>query len=112
MNKCPVQTQDWETLAREASFHPEAIAVLCQISLRQLERRFKKDFNKTPIQWCRELRRRIAIQHLGEGWTTKAVAEHLRFSDAAHLCHEFKTVYGATPQNFAPPSPSRPKRAA
>ena len=109
MNRRPLRPQDWETLAKEAGFHPEMIAVLCQISLRQLERHFKKNFKKTPIEWSKELRRRLAIQHLAEGWSTKAVAQQLHFSDAAHLCHEFKVVYGTTPQNFGPQS--RPKRA-
>lgn len=98
----PLQTQDWEMLARQACFQPDSLAALCQMSLRQLERRFKRDFKKTPSKWSRELRCRLARQRISEGWSTKAVAAYLHFWDAAHLCHEFKQVYGVAPQDFAP----------
>ena len=35
-----VRIEKWETLARQADFHPAQMAALCSISLRQLERFF------------------------------------------------------------------------
>jgi AraC-like DNA-binding protein len=35
---------------------------------------------------------------LRRGYTTKAVAQELRFADAAHLCREVKKRYGVVPQ--------------
>lgn len=112
MNKCPSQLQDWERLATKACFQPDAIAALCGISLRQLERYFKATFKKTPIEWSREVRLSLAAQLISEGWSTKAVAEKLNFWDAAHLCHEFKRAHGATPQRFGQPVNNKSKRAS
>src|SRR5438477_12679799 len=94
--------QDWETIAREAKFHPVTMAGLCSISLRQMERFFVERFHKTPIAWTRELRCEQARQLLARGWTNKAVATELGFANESHLCHEFRRVYGLPPRSFAP----------
>lgn len=93
---------DWEQLAREAKFQPSAIAALCPISLRQLERFFAARFNKTPRSWAKELQCRLARQLIAEGWSNKAVAGEFGFASESHFCHEFKRVYGVPPQTFAP----------
>jgi len=102
MSRRLLQIQDWEKLAREAHFRPEAMAALCPISLRQLERFFREAFHKTPRTWTRELRCRLALKLIAEGWSNKAVATELHFWDEAHFCHDFRRVYGTSPQAFAP----------
>jgi AraC-like DNA-binding protein len=97
-----MQIQDWERLAREANFQPQVMAALCPISLRQLERFFKRDLKKTPSRWVRDLRCRLALKLISAGWSSKAVAAELHYWDESHFCHEFKRVYGVPPQNFAP----------
>ena len=97
-----VRIQDWEALAKEAKFRPEAMAALCPTSLRTLERFFADNFNKTPGEWARHARCRMARQLISEGWCNKAVVEALHFGNQSHLCHEFKRVYGVSPQRFAP----------
>jgi len=92
----------WETLAREANFQPAAMASLCRISLRQLERIFDKQFQKTPGAWVRELQCREAQRLIASGYSTKAAAAELKFADQSHFCHEFRKVFGASPQTFAP----------
>jgi AraC-like DNA-binding protein len=77
---------------------------LCSISLRQLERFFALRFGKTPGEWSRELKCRRALKLITEGYSNKAVAAELRFAGASHFCHEFKRVYGASPQSFLPGS--------
>jgi len=97
-----LRIQDWEKLAREAKFQPEIMAALCSISLRTLERFFASTFNTTPTSWARRLRCRIARQLIMEGWKNTAVVTELNYGNESHLCHEFQTFYGASPQTFAP----------
>lgn len=102
MNCRLLHDQNWECLARKANFRPEAMAALCPISLRQLERFFKSRFNKTPTEWIREFRFGLAIKLISSGWSSKAVAAELHYWDESHFCHEFKRVSGASPLRFAP----------
>jgi AraC-like DNA-binding protein len=94
--------QDWEALAIDAGYEPGAIAALCPISLRQLERFFVIRFGKTPRSWAIELQCRRARELIERGYSNKAVVTELNFADESHLCHAFKNVYGCPPQTFAP----------
>jgi len=96
--------EKWETLARQADFQPVKMAALCSISLRQLERFFALRFGQTPREWSRELKCRQALKLITEGYSNKAVVAELRFAGDSHLCHEFKRLYGASPQSFLPGS--------
>jgi|SRR6266568_3299136 len=97
-----LKIREWEELASEAKFQPAVMAALCPVSLRQLERFFLRTFNKTPTQWTRELRCRVACQLISQGWSNKAVVAELYFANESHFCHEFKRVYGVSPQTFTP----------
>lgn len=88
--------QEWETLARKARFRPSAVAALCAISLRQLERYFESQFHQSPGVWCRQLRCRLARELLAQGWANKVVAAELGFTDSSHLCREFKRLTGSS----------------
>jgi len=99
---CPLSAVgSWERVAIAASFRPVDMAARCGISLRQLERVFIERFHTTPKSWARKLRCNLARDLLAKGWTNKAVAQELRFSDASHLCHEFRLEFGATPRDLA-----------
>jgi AraC-like DNA-binding protein len=97
-----LRIQNWEKLAREAQFQPSTMAALCPISLRQLQRFFETEFEKTPREWVRELRCRLALRLVAKGWLNKAVAAELHFADESHFCHEFKKVFGFSPQTYSP----------
>src|SRR6266851_2277153 len=99
-----VRIEKWETLARQADFQPAKMAALCSISLRQLERFFARRFRQTPGEWSRELKCRQALKLITEGYSNKAVVAELKFASESHFCHEFKRVYGASPQSFLPGS--------
>jgi len=107
-----LQIQDWERLAKRANFQPQVMAAMCPISLRQLERFFKKDLQKTPSQWVRDLRCRLALKLISTGWSSKAVAAELHYWDESHFCREFKRVYRASPQTFAPGFRQQPPTGA
>ena len=97
-----LKISNWKLLAREASFRPASMAAMCSVSLRQLERHFMLRFQRTPGEWTRDLRLSIAKDLITQGWSNKAVAEELAFTDSAHLCREFKRMCGTTPQDHAP----------
>ena len=97
-----LRTVDWERAAKEADFKPARMASLCAISERHLQRIFKKHLNCTPSQWLRELQCRLAKDLISQGYSSKAAAAELKFATDAHFCREFKKVYGASPQTFAP----------
>lgn len=102
MTKQAEGARDWVRLAREAEFRPARMSLLCSISERQLQRIFKTTFNSTPRQWLRQLQCRLAKELIAQGYSTKAAAAELNFATEAHFCREFKKVFGASPQCFAP----------
>ncbi len=59
-------------------------------------------FGMPPGRWIRELRCRLVRDYISQGWSDKAVVWELKFSNSAHLCHEFKRVFHVPPQRFAP----------
>jgi AraC-like DNA-binding protein len=107
-----LRIQDWEALAKQADFEPAKMAALCPISLRQLERFFAEHFHKTPENWILELKCRLARKLITTGYSSKAAATELRFSDDAHFCNLFKRIHGVTPQSFAPIFGSRSQNVA
>jgi AraC-like DNA-binding protein len=94
--------EQWEQVAREADFSPSKMASLCSISERQLQRLFRKHLHCTPSHWLRELQCRLAKQLISRGYSNKDAAIELKFATDAHLCREFKKVFGSSPQTFAP----------
>lgn len=91
---------DWEKVAFQARFRPRDIAAKCEVSLRHLERHFAAQFQKTPKQWARQLRFRLAIDLMRSGLSIKQVAAKLGYSDSAHLCNEFRRVWGVSPRQY------------
>jgi AraC family transcriptional regulator len=87
-------------LARDASYQPAQMAALCFVSLRQLERFFRKVHNKTPGEWIREVRCDTAKTLISSGWPIKVVVQELHFSDGSHLCRDIKRIYGVRPRSL------------
>jgi transcriptional regulator GlxA family with amidase domain len=94
--------EKWIKLARKARFQPSAMAALCSVSLRQMERFFARNFHRTPSRWLRECRCRLARELISSGSSSRTVVNQLHYVDHSHLCHEFDKIYRATPQSFAP----------
>ncbi len=89
-------------MAKEADFRPSKMAQLCSVSERHLQRIFKRQLHCTPSRWLRELQCRQARDLIAQGYSSKAAAAELKFATEAHFCREFKKVFGACPQSFAP----------
>jgi AraC-like DNA-binding protein len=97
-----VPKEKWEQLAREGDFNSAKMASLCAISERQLQRIFRRNFDCTPSHWLRELQCRLAKELIAQGYSNKAAAAELKFASQSHFCREFKRIFGASPQTFAP----------
>jgi AraC-like DNA-binding protein len=93
---------EWEQLAKQAGFRPVAMASLCHVSLRQLERLFEQQFQTTPEHWLRALQCRLAKELISQGYSNKAASTELKFANESHFCREFKKAFGVPPQTFAP----------
>lgn len=96
------RVQDWERLARKCDFQVHRLSAECGVSLRQLERFFKRRFRTTPHRWLRELQCHLAKERIALGYSTKAAAEELGFSSPSRFCHTFKRIHGVPPQQFSP----------
>lgn len=96
--------QDWEKLARQADFRAAAMAALCSVSARHLRRVFQRQYQMAPSEWLRKLQCELAKELILKGQINKAVAAELGFGSETHFCREFKKVFGASPQTFAPKS--------
>lgn len=106
MPGCLERIGEWEEVAREARFDPKEMAVRCGVSLRHLERFFRRRFDCTPRDWARAIRCRLVVDLIIRGLSDKVIASELWFADTAQLCHEFKRVYGVSPQHFSLPEAS------
>ena len=78
------------------------MAALRGVSLRQLQRIFKKNFHTSPGPWLRQIRCEEAMRLIQRGYSSKATAAELKFSTEAHFCREFKKIFEVSPQHFAP----------
>lgn len=74
-----------------------------RLSVRQLERRFRKCAGLSPKQYARTRRfRSAAVILVGEeqvNWADRAAEKG--FADQAHLTHEFASLTGRSPTSFA-----------
>src|SRR6266481_326309 len=95
-----LKVKELEKLARNAKFQPAKMAELWPISTRQMERIFRRDFQKTPSAWLRELQCRLAKELISRGYSNKSVMAELKFGSEAHFCREFKKAFGSSPRSF------------
>ena len=86
--------------AEAAHYDPQHLAAILKISLRQLERRFRSEFQCTPREWLNEIRMTHACFLLIELDSIKEVAFQLSFKQPSHFTREFKLYYGITPSLF------------
>lgn len=79
------------------------VAAAVQLSVRQLERRFRAVSGLTPKQFARIRRVRATALALVEGgevdWASRAA--EMGYADQSHLTREFVTVTGRSPVTFA-----------
>jgi AraC-like DNA-binding protein len=95
-----ITVQDWEALAGAAHYDAKELARLCHLSVRQLERDFRRDLERTPQDWLNEQRIKAAQPMLLAGELVKYVALELGFKQVSHFCRQFKSLHNLTPSQF------------
>jgi AraC family transcriptional regulator len=91
---------DWERLAPNARYDARELAKLCNVSVRQLQRDFRRQFAMCPQNWLNEQRLKAAQSLLLSGHPVKVVALELGFKQTSHFCRQFKSYHHQTPSNF------------
>jgi transcriptional regulator GlxA family with amidase domain len=88
---------EWPAKARAAGWCAGKLAVLCNVSLRTLERHFLKEMGKSPKGWLKEHRQNTAAKLIGEGRTVKAVASALGYRHPGQFSRDFRRHWGHAP---------------
>ena|SRR5207302_11224442 len=91
---------EWAILAPQAEFNSKKLAALCKVSSRQLERYFRRSFQKSPQTWLNAVRLYEAARLLHSGASVKETAFHLGFKQVSHFSREFKRHVGIAPNIF------------
>ena len=94
------RSQSIEELASKANYDSRALARLCHLSTRQLQREFRRHFGASPQQWLDQHRLNAAGSLLLSGEPVKKVAYDLGFKQTSHFCRKFKFHHRMTPREF------------
>lgn len=77
------------------------MADMLGISVRTLNRRFKKAIQQTPLLYLKHLRHNHARDLLmNSNLSVGDVAVQIGYNDTSHFCREFKRIEAVTPANF------------
>ena len=95
-----ININNWEQLAPMAHFDAKEMADLCQLSIRQLERDFHRQFSRPPQDCLNEQRLKAAEQMLLSGQPVKVVASELGYKQTSHFSRQFKLSHQMTPSQF------------
>lgn len=90
----------WEQLAGTARYDAKELAKLCNLSVRQLERNFHHNLERSPQDWLNEERIKAARQLLLSGKPVKKVASDLGFKQVSHFYRQFKSFNQMTTSEF------------
>jgi AraC-like DNA-binding protein len=105
--------QNWPELARQAQWSASALAKLCGVSVRTLERFFQKTTGLSPKVWLQEQRQQQAIKLLKDGRTVKEAADGAGYQHASTFSREFKKYWGVCPVIQSPAAKAgRPRPVA
>lgn len=95
-----ISTREWKQLAVESDYGTQKLAKLLGLSLRQVERIIRRQFDTTPRTWLAETRLVEAGKLLRQGNKVMQVASDLRYKQASHFCRQFKEFHGVRPAQF------------
>lgn len=90
----------WEKLAKAAQFRPQALAELCGVSMRTLQRYFRARYDKTVSDWLRDMRLNEALSSLKVSDSVKEVAFDLGYKQPSHFTRDFKKKFGVPPREL------------
>lgn len=90
----------WEKLAKAAQYRPQALAELCGVSMRTLQRYFRSRYDKTVSDWLRDMRLNEALNSLKVCDSVKEVAFDLGYKQPSHFTRDFKKKFGVPPRDL------------
>ena len=88
------QIQDWPERAHEAKWRAATLAKNCDVSLRSLQRFFKKKTGKSPKVLLFEQRQEFAIEMSRNNSQIKVIASDLDYKYSCHFSRDFKKHWG------------------
>jgi len=94
---------DLETLrgfSAECGYNATALAKRLNMSLRQLQRLFRRQIGCPPRTWLREERLQIAHRLLLGSASIKEVSLTLSFRQPSQFCRDFRKRFGYTPSTL------------
>lgn len=100
MQSCLIRIRDWESRAEAADYSLHALAGKCGVSVRQVERHFKKHFQLTPRRWLRGFRMEQAARLLNEKKSVKIVASDVGYNCPEHFTRAFTGHFGVAPSAY------------
>jgi AraC-like DNA-binding protein len=102
----------WAELAKEANYSIAALASLCGVSVRQLERNFKQTMDQSPKQWLNGLRLESAREMLRAGGSVKEAALSSGYRYPQHFSRDFRKLFGVSPSLANAVQPIAPSKRA
>ena len=89
--------QSWGHLAQQCRYRRNRLAKVLQVSVRTLERHFKKHFSLTVSEWLVELRLARAYDQVLTGKALKEISYDVGFKQPSHFTKSFKQRFGVPP---------------
>jgi len=90
------KVEDWAFLARQAKWSVSMLARMCNVSSRTLERHFLEARGECPRAWLSRQKRRVVVEMIKQGLSTKEIAARLGVSHPSSLSRNFKRLTGVT----------------
>jgi transcriptional regulator GlxA family with amidase domain len=90
-------TATWENLAVTSQFRLKNLANLCQVSVRTLQRHFRREYDLAVSEWLREIRLEQARQMLTKADCVKTVCFDLGYKQQSHFTRDFSRRFGMAP---------------
>lgn len=88
---------NWEAIVVDACYSAPALARICGVSVRHLQRHAQSTFSKTLSDWLNEYRLKHAYERLAQGFMVKETAFSLGFKQVSHFSRMFKDYFGFRP---------------
>lgn len=92
-----VGEQEWAEMAHRANYSTSELAVLCGLSVRQLERNFRRSLCESPQRWLNAVRLRAARKFLQDGGSVKEAALTFGYKHPQHFSRDFRKFFGVPP---------------
>jgi AraC-like DNA-binding protein len=100
MAGCSLSWEHWKQLAAAAQYDSGKLAKLSHMSLRQLQRVFKRELGRSPQDMLNEQQLDAARQLLLSGKAVKEVALQLGYKHPNNFCRYFKAEMRMTTSQF------------